>query len=491
MAHTSTDAQEVDAFAPAATLLRALRERRISAVELLDLHLDRIARYNPALNAIVTPAYDQARQDAARADAARARGEDGPLLGLPLTVKETIDIKGLPTTGGVPEHAHDIAEKDALIVARARAAGAVMMGKTNVSTRAADWQSANPLFGRTNNPWDLTRTPGGSTGGGAAALAAGLTPLEFGSDFAGSIRIPAAFCGVYGHTSSETAVPRSGSFPSGQHPNPAMPLGVQGPLARSAEDLMLALDVIAGPDIGEDVAWRMAFPPARHERLGDYRVAVLPLETRQPVDTEIATALDEFATALARVGARVEQAQPDAYGDPLDYYRLYLAVKTAVLNRGRPRAERQQQADTIRATAGANPVVGAIAAGLVASADDYLDWFDRRELYRASYRAFFRTWDILLTPANIVNAFPHMERPATLDLNGQEVPYGMQDIFPGLCNLSGHPGTAFPVGRTRAGLPIGLQAIGPYLEDRTPIRFAALVAQAFGGFQAPPGYAGV
>lgn len=488
MTHTSTDAQEVDAFTPAATLLHALHERRISAVELLDLHLDRIARYNPALNAIVTPAYDQARQDAARADAARARGEDGPLLGLPLTVKETIDIKGLPTTGGVPEHAHDIAEDDAPIVARARAAGAVIMGKTNVSTRAADWQSANPLFGRTNNPWDLTRTPGGSTGGGAAALAAGLTPLEFGSDFAGSIRIPAAFCGVYGHKSSETAVPRSGSFPRGQLPNPATSLGVQGPLARSAEDLMLALDVIAGPDTGEDVAWRIAFPPARHDQLVDYRVAVLPLEALQPVDAEIAMALGDLAAGLRRLGARVKQAQPDAYGDPHDYYRLYLAMKTALLNRGRPRAERQQQADRIRATVGANPVVGAIADGLVASADDYIDWFDRRERYRASYRAFFQQWDILLAPANIVNAFPHMERPVTLNLNGQEVPYAMQDIYPGLCNLSGHPGTAFPAARTRAGLPIGLQAIGPYLEDRTSIRFAALVAQEFGGFQAAPGY---
>ena len=416
-----------------------------------------------------------------------ARGEDGPLLGLPLTVKETIDIKGLPTTGGVPEHAHDIAAEDALIVARARAAGAVIMGKTNVSTRAADWQSANPLFGRTNNPWDLTRTPGGSTGGGAAALAAGLTPLEFGSDFAGSIRIPAAFCGVYGHKSSETAVPCSGSFPREQRPNPAALLGVQGPLARSAEDLMLALDVIAGPDIGEDVAWRLVLPPARHARLVDYRVAILPPET-QPVDSEIATALNEIATALTRLGLRVERAQPDGYGDPTDYYRLYLSLKTALMSRGRPLTGRQQQAERIRATSGANPVIGAIADGLAASADDYIDWCDRRERYRASYRAFFRTWDILLAPANIVNAFPYMDRPTTLDLNGHEAPYGMQDIFPGLCNLSGHPGTVFPVGRTRAGLPIGLQAIGPYLEDRTPIRFAAFVAQEFGGFQAPPGY---
>ncbi len=479
---------ELDPFASATVMLRALRERQMSAVELLELHLRRIARYNPSLNAVVTPAFEHARQAAVAADVARARGDDGVLLGLPLTIKETLDVQGLPTTGGVPEHAHDIAGTDSPVVARARAAGAVIMGKTNVSMRAADWQSANPLFGRTNNPWDLTRTSGGSTGGGAAGVAAGLTPLEVGSDFAGSIRIPAAFCGVYGHKPSETAVPRSGSFPRGQLPNAATAMGVQGPLARSAEDLMLALDVIAGPDIGEDVAWRLALPPPRHERLADYRVAILPLETPQPVDAEIATALDDLAAVLRRLGARVEQAQPDAYGDPRDYYRLYLALKTALMSRGRPLAERQQQADRIRATRDDNPVVGAIADGLMASADDYIGWFDRREQYRASYRAFFQHWDILLAPANIVNAFPHMDRPLTLDLNGQEVPYAMQDIYPGLCNLSGHPGTAFPAARTRWGLPIGLQAIGPYLEDRTPIRFAALIAQYVGGFQAPPGY---
>src|SRR5207253_1263913 len=167
---------------------------------------------------------------------------------------------------------------------RVQGAGAVVMAKTNVPQMLSDWQSNNPVYGRTNNPWDLGRTPGGSTGGGAAALAAGLTPLEFGSDIGGSIRVPAAFCGVYGHRPSETAMPRSGQFPMPPMPNAAVVMGVQGPMARSAEDLELALDVAAGPEVGEDVAWEIAIPAARRDRLAGFRLAVLPPLDWVPVD---------------------------------------------------------------------------------------------------------------------------------------------------------------------------------------------------------------
>ena len=183
-----------------------------------------------------------------------ARCEDAPLLGLPLTLKESINVKGLRTTVGMPHWADFRSEHDAPVTARVRAAGATIMAKTNVPPMLADWQAANPVHGRTNNPWDLRRSPGGSTGGGAAALAAGLTPLEYGSDIGGAIRVPAVFCGVYGHRPSETALPRSGQFPMPPLPNAAVVMGVQGPLARSADDLALALDVAAGPDAGEDVA---------------------------------------------------------------------------------------------------------------------------------------------------------------------------------------------------------------------------------------------
>src|SRR5499426_2235492 len=266
----------IDAFATATDMLAALRVRRVSAVELLDLHRRRIERHNAELNAIVEPDFERARRDAETADTRRARGEDAPLLALPMTLKESINVRGLRTTVGMTHFKDFRSEHDAPVTTRVKGAGAIVMAKTNVPPMLSDWQSDNPVYGRSNNPWDLGRTPGGSSGGSAAALAAGLTALEVGSDIGGSIRVPAAFCGVYGHRPSETLLPKSGQFPIPPLPNSATVMGVQGPLARSAEDLDLALSVLAGPEIGEDVAWRVELPPARHERLADFRVAVMP-----------------------------------------------------------------------------------------------------------------------------------------------------------------------------------------------------------------------
>src|SRR5438552_7801225 len=305
----------IDAFATAVDMLAALRARRVSAVELLELHLKRIARHNPELNAIVELDFERARREAEAADTRRARGEDAPLRGLPMTLKESINVRGLRTTAGMSQRKEFHSEHPAPVTTRVKGAGAAVMAKTNVPQMLADWQSVNPVYGRTNNPWDLGRTPGGSTGGGAAALAAGLTPLEFGSDIGGSIRVPAAFCGVYGHRPSETAMPRSGQFPMPPMPNAAVVMGVQGPLARSADDLELALDVAAGPEAGEDVAWKLSIPPARRDRLADVRVAVLPAIDWVPVDGEVATALDSVAARLGRLGCQVKTAQPDALAD--------------------------------------------------------------------------------------------------------------------------------------------------------------------------------
>jgi amidase len=484
-------ATRLDAFSPATEMLRALRARAVSAVDLLDLHLDRIARFNPALNAIVTPCFDDARRAAEAADAARGRGEDAPLLGLPLTIKDCIDVAGLAGTAGVVDFAERRPEADALVAARARRAGAVLIGKTNIPPMAGDWQSDNPVFGRTNNPWDLERTPGGSTAGGAAALAAGLTPLEFGSDIGGSIRVPAAFCGVYGHRPSETAVPRSGHFPGTPLPNAATVMGVQGPLARGAEDLELALDVIAGPDVGEDAGWRLHLPPARHERLSDFRVAVLPTIPWLPVDEEIASAVDRVASRLGHAGARVAQAQPDTFGDLREHQSVYLSLLMVMTNIATPADARRSMAAAARRN---DEGFGeAQARGYEASASDYIFWLAQREAYRAAYRAYFHEWDVLLAPVFPTPAFlhigldvPHGQR--SLDINGRATPYLHGLVYPALATLSGQPSTAFPAGLSREGLPIGLQAIGPYLEDRTPIRFASFVSGETGGFQRPPGF---
>lgn len=479
----------LDAFAPVTAMLGALRERRISSAELLEWHIRRVERFNPALNAIVIVDYEHARKAAAIADDLRTRGVDAPLLGVPLTVKDCIDVQGMLSTAGVPEYADHRAEADSRLVARLRAAGAIIIGKTNIPPLAQDWQTDNPVFGRTNNPWDSERTPGGSTGGGAAALAAGLTPLEFGSDIGGSIRIPAAFCGVYGHKPSETALPRSGHFPGRSYPNPARVMGVQGPLARDARDLELVLDVIAGPDTGEDAAWRLVLPPPRAERLRDFRVAILPALGWQPVDASITEVLERLAQALGHAGLTVKTVGPELFGDLRDHYRLYNSLLSVMVSSGQPEAERRELAARLRAVG--DEFITAFAGGLEASAADYLAWHALREEYRASFRAFFGDWDLLLAPVTIVPAFrprrvPWMED--TLEVDGQTVPYARLGLYPSIATLSGQPATAFPAGLNGEGLPIGLQAIGPYLEDRTPIRFAALVQEAFGGYQPPPGY---
>ncbi len=479
----------LDAFSPATAMLEALRARRISSVELLEWHIRRIERYNPVLNAIVSDDFERARRAAVIADNLRASGVDTPLLGVPLTVKDCINVQGMLSTAGVPAYADHRAEADSLLVARLRAAGAIVAGKTNVPPLAQDWQTDNPVFGRTNNPWDPARTPGGSTGGGAAALAAGLTPLELGSDIGGSIRIPAAFCGVYGHKPSETALPRSGHFPGRSLPNPARVMGVQGPLARDAGDLELALDAIAGPDTGEDVAWRLALPPARAERLRDFRVAILPALDWQPVDAGIMEAMERLAQALSRAGLTVKEACPESFGDLRDHYRLYNSLLSVMVSPGQVVGDRRELAARLRAIG--DEFITAFAGGLEASAADYLAWHARREDYRESFRVFFRDWDLLLAPVTIVPAFLHRQVPwmeDTLNVHGRIVPYARLGFYPSIATLSGQPATAFPVGLNGDGVPIGLQVIGPYLEDRTPIRFAALVQQAFGGYQSPPGF---
>jgi amidase len=486
---------DIDPFSTATSLVGALRRGAIRAPELTELYIRRIERHDRALNAVVVRDYTRAREQAVGAEHARGRGEHLPLLGLPITLKESINVTGLHTTCGVPDWKAFISQHDAPVATRTRAAGAVLLGKTNVPPMLADWQSANPIYGRTNNPWDLTRTPGGSSGGSAAAIAAGLSALEVGSDIGGSIRVPAAFCGIYGHRPSETLLPRSGQFPMPPLPNSAVVMGVQGPLARGAEDLELALSVLAGPEVGEDVAWRVTLPTARRERLADFRVAVLPSIPWLPVDEQITAALHDLAGRLAKMGAVVKELQPDGLDDHREYHGFYRTLLSAVTGARVDPDTRRQRVETFK-RAGDDFSLAA-ARGLEGTAGDYLVWNGRREQHRAAWRSFFREWDVLLAPAINVLAYPHIERawPAddsdltlTFTVNGRPVPYLHGLCYPALSTVPGQPATAFPVGLSREGLPIGLQAIGPYLEDLTPIRFAALLAREIGGFRKPSGY---
>src|SRR5262245_32107953 len=478
-------------FATATELLAELRAGRVTSTELTEMYIGRIEKHDARLNAVVERDFDRAREQARAAH----RGGGGALRGLPITLKESFNVSGLRTTCGVPDWKDFVSKHDAPTWMRLREAGAVLLGKTNVPPMLQDWQSTNAIYGRTNNPWDLGRTPGGSSGGSAAAIAAGLSALEVGSDIGGSIRVPAAFCGVYGHRPSETLLPRSGQFPWPPMPNVGLVMAVQGPIARSAEDLDVALSVLAGPEVGEDVAWRLELPAARRERLVDFRVAVLPPVPWIALDDRIAAALEDVAARLARMGCLVERVQPEGLGDWKEHYLLYRTLLAMMSTVGMREERRQQILGWYRKYD--DEFTRAAARGLESPPSEFLLWIAARERYRAAWRAFFRKWDVLLAPAFSTLAYPHVHRPFPSDesdftrmltINGQPAPYMRCVFYPSVATLAGQPATAFPVGRSREGLPIGLQAIGPYLEDRTPIAFAALLAREIGGFTKPAGY---
>jgi amidase len=438
--------------AGAGRLAQALADRQVSALELFDAAVGRIEALDGPINAVVVRDFGRAREAALAADAALARGERRPLLGVPMTVKEAFDVAGLPTTWGLAAFREVVPQTDAVAVRRLKTAGAVILGKTNVPPNLGDWQSANPIYGRTNNPLDLSRTPGGSSGGSAAALAAGYVPLEFGSDIGGSIRVPAAFCGVYGHKPSHELVPQRGHQPGGAEGAP-VPLGVVGPMARSAADLALGLQVTAGPDLGEAVGYRLELPPPRREAIGDYRVLVLDDHPLCATDAEIRAALDRLARDLERKGAKVARQSP-LLPDLAAAHPAYLSLVTSVVSLGAPGRPSPR------------------------TAHDYLAALNAQFEVRRRWAALFQDWDVVLAPCYGTAAFPHVEgeqTERTLVIDGVETPYMSQIAWPALATLPNLPATSVPVSTTRDGLPIGVQVVGPYLEDRMTIHFAGLL----------------
>jgi amidase len=478
--------QSIGPYSTASEMLTALRARKVSSAELVEMHLQRIEERDGALNSIPIRTADRARDAARLADAALARGQRAPLLGLPMTLKESTQTAGLPQTAGIPAFKDYRPAGDGPLASAVFSAGACLLGKTNIPVALGDWQADSPIYGRTNNPWDLTRTPGGSTGGGGAALAAGLTPLEIGSDIGGSIRVPGAYCGVYGHRPSETAIPRAGVFPLADLPNPAAVMGVQGPLARSAEDLELLFDVLAGPVLGEDAGWKLALPEARHAKLADFRVAVMPPMPWVKPATEMQGKVEALAAFLSQRGAKVAQAMPALDYD--QYFRDYLTLLTVATSQGQTRAEREARARANKDTG----ILAAQAEGLTLDAAGYLALLNRRELARHAWRSFFGDWDVLIGPMTLDAAFPHQTvadfASRTLLVDNEPVSYLLNIVYPMWAIFAGQPSTAFPAGLNRAGLPLGLQAIGPYLEDKTTLRFAQLLEREWQGFQRPPGY---
>src|SRR5262249_47844603 len=311
-------------FRSATKLAGAIRARKIGCLEILDLYLARVEKYDRALNAIIIHDFEHARRRARALD--RARGSRGPLHGVPMTIKESFDVAGQPTTWGNPKYKDHIAKRNALVVDRLLKAGVVLFGKTNVSLNLADWQSFNAIYGTTNNPWDMTRAPGGSSGGSAAALAAGLTGLEAGSDIGSSIRKPAHFCGVYGHKPTWGIVPRHGqALPWQQAP---VDIDVVGPLGRSSDDLMLALSVMAGPNAIEAAGWHLDLARRRRKRLRDFKVALMLEAAGVAVDREVQDRLQALASFLRRQKVKVDgRARPGI--DTGEAIRVYITLLRA------------------------------------------------------------------------------------------------------------------------------------------------------------------
>jgi amidase len=439
--------------ADAARIVQALADRKAGALELCDAAIARIEQRDREINAVVVRDFERAREQARAADAALARGERRPLLGLPMTVKESFNLAGLPTTWGF-EHARDfVPTEDAVAVQRLKAAGAVILGKTNVPVGLADWQTANPIHGRTLNPLDPKRTPGGSSGGSAAALAARMVPLELGSDIGGSIRVPAHCCGVAGHKPSHDLLPRRGhQFP--RYAGAPDTLSVIGPMARRAADLELALGVLAGPDRDEAVAYRLALPPARHQRIGGLRVLVIAEHPVVAIGADVRAALERVAAALQQEGATVARTSP-LLPDLMAAHETYVKLLMTLVLRGMPD--------------GPPPI----------SSHEWLAQLDKRAQIRAQWRSFFGAFDIVLAPIHATPAFESTDEPRweqrTLVVDGQPTRFEYQTLWAGIASLAGLPATVVPAGRAADGMPVGVQIIGPYLEDRTPLAVARWV----------------
>jgi amidase len=449
-------------FRPAVEAAQLVRRKAISARELTEALLTRIEGVNPTINAVVELRSEEALREAEAAD--RAEAPLGPLHGVPMTVKDSFDVAGLHTTWGNPAFADYVADSDATVVRRLKAAGAIVVGKTNVHFMLADFgQTANELYGVTSNPWDTERTPGGSSGGGAAALAAGLTFLEYGSDLVGSIRIPASYCGVYGLKPSVGIVPLTGFQVPGTAPSPPETtyMSAVGPLARSASDLRTALEATAGPERPASNAylWQLASP--RHSRLDEFRVGFVFDHENAPVSSEVAELLSDAIGAIGAAGVAVVEGWPEGI-DPVaaaESFGFHVGLFFAY--------HEQEQIDPSQL----------VAQQL------------RRLQARAAWSEYFDQTDVFLCPANFTPAFPHDTRPfeeRTIATPEGERPYDRQPFWISHASLPGLPAVVAPVGTTPSGLPVGLQILGPLYEDDTALTFAELLAEIVGGYERPP-----
>ncbi|MDO8432604.1 MAG: amidase [Candidatus Binatus sp.] len=475
------------AYSSAITIANRIRSREISSREALDYFLARVEALDQRINCVVTIDAERARKEADAADAALARGEvSGPLHGVPITIKDSFQTRGMRTTSGAPELADFVPEEDAWPVARLREAGAIIYGKTNAPIYAGDLQSYNEVFGTTNNPYDVSRTPGGSSGGSAAALACGFTPLELGSDIGGSIRLPSHMSGIAGHKPSYGIVPAHGQIPGPPGTLTMADLAVAGPMARTVEDLELGLDLMAGPNRWERPAWRLDLPQPRHQSLKQYRIAAWLDDPRCRVEPEMRDLLEKATRMLAQAGAWVDyEARPA--------FTLEKAVDTffALLQAALAGGVALNRIEGYAASPGDTPAART-KRQLAIRHREWLTYNERRLQMRKRWEEFFTQWDAILLPVMPCPAIPHdhSEPQATRIawVGGEQRPYWDLTAWmapAGVCYL---PATVIPVGCLSTGLPVGIQIVGPYLHDRTTLSLAKHFLALLGGCPRPPGF---
>ena len=479
-------------FKTAKQLAAAVRKKTIGCLELLDLYLKRVEAHNPALNAIIATDVPAARKRAKAADKAVSAGKKlGPLHGVPMTIKESFDVAGYPTTWGDPAFKDGIAKTNSLVAQRMSDAGVTLFGKTNIPLMLADWQSYNEIYGSTNNPWDLTRTPGGSSGGSGAALAAGLTGIEAGSDIGASIRNPAHYCGVFGHKPTWGVVSPKGHALAGSVAYGD--IGVVGPLARGAEDLEIAMDVMAGPDAIDGRGWTLSLPRAKKKSLRDFKVAVLLTDPNSEVDASVQQQIQQLAGFLAKSKAKVSMTARPAI-DTAELNDVYIRLLRAATS-GRMSDEMYEKAvaDAKSFPASDMSYYAQMQRGNSLSHRTWLQLNEKRHRMRLAWDAFFQEYDLMLCPVAATAAFPHdqtgLRHKRTIVVNNKKVPVVDQIFWAGYSCVTLLPATVAPIGLTDDGLPVGVQIIAPQYGDYTSIAFAKLLEKEYRSFQPPPAYA--
>jgi amidase len=477
-------------FRSATELSALIKKKKIGSEELLDLYLTRVEKYNPRVNAVVAMDIAGARRRAKAADNALAKGEDwGPLHGLPITIKDSFDLAGLPATWGVPELRDHRPATNALAVQRYLDAGAIAFGKTNVAAYLIGWATHNEIYGTTSNPWDLERSPGGSSGGAAAALAAGLTALEIGVDFGGGVRNVAHYCGIYGHKPTYGVTNWVGHLMPGIGNKPD--LAVAGPLARSAEDLKMALSLIAGPIPDESIAWKLTLPAPRTTSPKELRIAVMLEDPIFPVDTEVQDRIQAVADFFVKNNAKVNYRARPAI-DSAAAFRIFGGLLMAGL------ASRQHdegwwtrlshlRSRFMTTDSGGNPVEK------VFTHPEWLEMDAARHLLRRAWRAFFQEWDVLLCPAAPTVAVPHDPKhewhERKIVVKGRPTSPADPTFWGAFTTVAYLPSTVAPAGLSKSGLPVGVQIVGPEYGDLMCIEVARQLEQGFQGFVAPKGWA--